>query len=54
MWIVEEIDNGCWRIVNVDGVLRIDRIFDSHCEAEEKCEYLNEGTCERCCRKCKS
>lgn len=48
MWIVEEIDNGYWRIVNVDGILKIDKIFESRSEAEEKCDYLNWDKCRHC------
>ncbi len=56
MWEIEKIettfrnseDDTClqtwtsYRIVNKDGILRIDKIFDTFEEAKEKCDYLND------------
>ena len=35
MWQVIQIDGGYWQIVNIDGILRIDRIFDNKKEVRQ-------------------
>ena len=53
MWQVIQIDGGYWQIVNIDGILRIDRIFNNKKEAQQKCDNLNDcgGFCHDCPRR---
>ena len=54
MWEIEKIETVLhaegklpqhitnYRIINKDGILRIDKVFETYEEAKEKCDYLND------------